>query len=303
MRATSLLVLRASFALRVGGCSRFGINKSKFLISEVRRYEIWGQISGSDWQTAAMRPRQGMEFCQIDLQAQRTKLHSTHPRKNGYCRLPHQKSRKKESLCKITERVCIWSASGTSTLLSWWPWGHRGVPRRWWRPTARCKREKKRRYMSKNWTYSSRFCFLKKLPQFFLSGSSVRITTHKKRQEHWLQCIKLCAIRRPGLSTSSSISSTRTSAIVDVPIPQIVKILSRFLTRSSWSEFLRRFVNRSLSNTPICTFSVFFLSWDVCSTRKKWKYEWRASEKPAAKIRRNNWRLRRSTKRYIAWIA
>ena len=43
------------------------------------------------------------------------------------------------------------------------------------RPTARCKPEKKRRYTSKNWTYSSKLCFLKKLPQFFPWGNSVRI--------------------------------------------------------------------------------------------------------------------------------
>ena len=40
---------------------------------------------------------------------------------------------------------------------------------------ARCEQLKKRRYMSNNWTYSSLLCFFKKLPQFFLSGSSLRI--------------------------------------------------------------------------------------------------------------------------------
>ena len=36
-------------------------------------------------------------------------------------------SRRKESLRWIPELVCIWSVSETLTLLSWRPWGHRGV--------------------------------------------------------------------------------------------------------------------------------------------------------------------------------
>ena len=62
----------------------------------------------------------------------------------------------------------------TSTLLSWRPWRHRGVRRRWWRPTARCKPEKKPRCMSSNWTYSSKLCFLKKLSQCFHWGNSAK---------------------------------------------------------------------------------------------------------------------------------
>ena len=41
-------------------------------------------------------------------------------RRNGYSRLRQQKSRRKESLWWIPERVCIWSVSKTVTLLSWW---------------------------------------------------------------------------------------------------------------------------------------------------------------------------------------
>ena len=111
----------------------------------------------------------------------------------------------------------------TLTLPSWRPWGHRGVLRRWWRPTARCKQEKKPRYMSKNWTYSWRLCFLKKLPQFFLSGSSARImgipTTGPAVKNHISQkrARELIAILSnyvpfvvPGLSTSSSTTPTPT---------------------------------------------------------------------------------------------
>ena len=98
-----------------------------------------------------MRPKQGLQSCQKHVQAlrEKTRLHSTRPRNTGYSRLRQQKSRRKESLWWIPELVCIWSASETLTLLSWRPWGHRGVRRRWWRPTARCKQEKTPRYMSK----------------------------------------------------------------------------------------------------------------------------------------------------------
>ena len=49
------------------------------------------------------------------------RLHSTRPRKNGYCRLPQQKSRKKESMWWIPELVCIRSASEILTLPNWRP--------------------------------------------------------------------------------------------------------------------------------------------------------------------------------------
>ena len=57
----------------------------------------------------------------------------------------------------------------------WRPWGHRRIRRRWWREKVRCKPDKKPLYLSKNWTYLSKLCFLKKLPQFFLWGNSVRV--------------------------------------------------------------------------------------------------------------------------------
>ena len=84
-----------------------------------------------------------------------TKLHSTRPRKNGYSRLRQQKSQRKESLWWIFGGSSMWSASETLTMLSWRPWGHRGVLRRW-RPKARCEQIKKRRYTSNNGTYSWR---------------------------------------------------------------------------------------------------------------------------------------------------
>ena len=75
----------------------------------------------------------------------KTKLHSTRPRRNGYSRLRQQKSLRKESLWWIPELACIWSTRNTLTQPNWRPGGHWGVRRWWWRPTARCKQEKKPR--------------------------------------------------------------------------------------------------------------------------------------------------------------
>ena len=62
-----------------------------------------------------MRPKQGTEPRQKTYATSNrtTKLHSTRPRKKGYSRLRQQKSRRKESLWRILELVCIWSASDT----------------------------------------------------------------------------------------------------------------------------------------------------------------------------------------------
>ena len=62
--------------------------------------EIWGQISGRDWKTTAMCPKQGLEPCQKHLQAhtKKTRVHSTRPRKIETSWLRKHKSRRKESL-------------------------------------------------------------------------------------------------------------------------------------------------------------------------------------------------------------
>ena len=168
-----------------------------------------------------------MESCQKTSTSskRKTRLHSTFPGRNGYSRLRQKKSRRKESLQWIRERVCIWSARGTFTLLSWKPLGHREVRRRWWRPTARCKPEKKPLYLSKNWTYSWRTCFLKKLPQFFsvgkfcedhwytyhwTSGQKPHLTKNGKKIDcNVSNCVPFVV---PGLLTSSSTTLTPTSS-------------------------------------------------------------------------------------------
>ena len=48
----------------------------------------------------------------------------------------------------------------------------------------------------------------------------------------------------------SAVADRRAS--VDVLVPQIVKTMSRLLTRSSRSDFLRGYANRSLSNLLSC---------------------------------------------------
>ena len=52
------------------------------------------------------------------------------------------------------------------------------------------------------------------------------------------------------MSLMSAVADRRAS--VDVPVPRIVKTISRFLTRSSRSDFLRGFANRSLSTLLSC---------------------------------------------------
>ena len=83
----------------------------------------------------------------------------------------------------------------------------------------------KPRFLSKNWTCSWRLCFLKKLPQFFHSGSSARIMgiltagpetknhISPKRQENWLQFIKLFTIRSPWFINEFLHDATRASSL------------------------------------------------------------------------------------------
>ena len=111
----------------------------------------------------------------------------------------------------------------------------------------------------KQLTYLSMFCFLKKLPQFFpwrnsvrivgihTTGSAVKNTSHHKWQEKWLQ----------------------------------------FSNYVPFAVFL---------NYTFTDFSIIFIEgfriWcqqihRKSSTGKKWKYEWRASERPATGFHRN----------------
>ena len=130
----------------------------------------------------------------------------------------------------------------------------------------RCKPEKKPRYTAKNWTYSSKLRFSKKLSQFFPWGNFVRswvympldqrskTTSHQQWQENWLQHIQLCTIC------------------------------------GSWCIYECLLYN---AHTYFCIiFITGFRLWcqpihRKSSTRKKWKYEWRASGRPAAWIHRN----------------
>ena len=94
---------------------------------------------------------------------------------------------------------------------------------------------------------------------------------HQKGHENWLQYIKLCAIR------------------------------------GSW------FIWEFLCNAHTYFIIIFITGFKIwrkqihwkSSTRKKWKCEWRAVGRPAARNHRNRkkWGTRRCTKRYISWIA
>ena len=182
-----------------------GKNNCRSSSAKSLRSKIRGSVPRRDWKTTAMCPKQGLGSCQKYVQARRetTRLHSSHPQRSGFSQVPHQESRVRESLWLIPERVGKWSVRKTLTRLSWRPWGHQGVRRRWWRPTAWCERMKRRRYGSNNWTYSSKFCFFKKLPQCFHWGNSamnvcIRITwkavkdhilPKRGERNNWLQYI------------------------------------------------------------------------------------------------------------------
>ena len=192
----------------------------------------------------------------------KTKLHSTRPRKNGYSWLRQQKSRRKESLWWILEPACIRSASETVTLLSWRLWGHRGVRRRWWRPTARCIQEKKQRFSSKNWIYSGRLCFLKIHRQFFHSDNSARI------------------MRKPitGPAVKNHISSEMAREI-DCNISNYAHLVVLGLSASSSSTTLSPTSSSSSSQGSVFDFSKYTKN-PVLD--RSGKYEWGATEKPAA---------------------
>ena len=104
--------------------------------------------------TAAMCPKQGLESWQKHIQSRRKRQGCILLSRGGMdtpdC--VNKTAGGNRVLHMIQEGVCIWWVKKTSTLLSWRPWGRRRVRRRWWRPTARFKQEKKRRYTSKNWT-------------------------------------------------------------------------------------------------------------------------------------------------------
>ena len=157
-----------------------------------------------------MCPRQGLEPCQQHF--------SYILFARGNSRLRQHKSRRKKSLWWIPELACIWSARKTLTLPSWRQWGYRGVLRRWWRPTGRCKPGKKSRLLSRNWTYSRRWCFLKKHTRssftwealrgyhgytyHWTSGQKPHLTKNGKRIDWNISnCVPFVVL---GLSTSSS---------------------------------------------------------------------------------------------------
>ena len=86
------------------------------------------------------------------------------------------------------------------TLLSWRPWGHREVRRRWWRPTARlqtregihgtCQRIGPFRDGYASWRNFRRSFFGETLWGSWVihtTGKAVKNTSHQKWQENWLQ--------------------------------------------------------------------------------------------------------------------
>ena len=152
---------------------------SKFLISEV--LTLWNLRTGpmKRLNDSSDVPEARLAIWQETYTSskKKTKLHATFPRTAEEWVLPAASTKEleekefvvdSEASMRMVSKKDLNSAELETMRTS-------RVRRRWWRPTARCKPEKKPRYMSKNWTYSSKLCFLKKLPQFFPWGKDVRI--------------------------------------------------------------------------------------------------------------------------------
>ena len=139
----------------------------------------------------------------------KTRLHSTFPRKNGCSRLREQKSRRKESLWQIPERICLWSAKDlssadleamrTSKSLTTVVTANGEVQTRG-EATENVKQlnlfvtvmllEETPAVLSLEETLWRSFVYLS-------LDQRPKTTSHQKGQENWLQHIKLCAIRCP----------------------------------------------------------------------------------------------------------
>ena len=109
--------------------------------------------------------------------------------------------------------------------------------------------------MSKNWTYSWQLCFLKKLPQFFVSGSSARIM----------------GIPTTGPVVRNHIPPKMWSNYV----PFVVHGLSKKFLYFIFTWFFNIFI------------AGFCAPHGKSSNRKKWIYGWRVTGKPVAWISRN----------------
>ena len=134
------------------------------------RYEIWGPVPWRDWKTTAMCSKQGMEPCQkIYKLKEKDKATFYSPAEEWV--LPAASTKEPDEREFVVGSGACMHMVSKKDLDS--PELRMSRSRR---PTARCKPEKKSRYMSKNWTHSWRWCFLKQHPQFFHSGSSARIT-------------------------------------------------------------------------------------------------------------------------------
>ena len=121
----------------------------------------------------------------------------------------------------VGKRVCCWFRSECLHVVSekGRPLGHQEVRRRWWQLTARCKQEKKRQYMSNNWTFLQSYaswrnscssCFKATLWgswAYILLDLRSKTTSHQKLQENWLPKIQLGTNCVPGSSASSSSSA------------------------------------------------------------------------------------------------
>ena len=156
---------------------------------------------------------------------------------------------------------------------NWRPWGYRRIRRRWWRPTARCKQEKKPQYVKEldllvTVTLLEGTPAVLSLEALWRSWENLpldqwsKTTSHPKWQNNQLQYSELRTIRCP------------------------------------WS------VDELLYFIFTCFFNIFIAGYcdqhGKSSNGKKWNYEWRVTVKPVAWIR-TNWKHKIRRRRITKW--
>ena len=187
-------------------------------------------------------------------------------RKVGSPKCLSKRAVERESLWLIPKRVCVMvsekdlssaelatmrTSSGPITVVT---------------ANGEVRTNKKRRYTSNSWTYWSQLSFFEKLPQCF----------------HWRNSAKNMSVPVIGKAVRILISSKMARELIAI-YPTMYHLWFPGLAASSFST------------APSTYFSIIFITgfriWCQqihrnSSTRKKWKYEWRASGRPAAWIHR-----------------
>ena len=191
------------------------------------------------------------------------------------------------SLCLRQQRsLALWQ----DTLLpqSWRPWGHRGVRRRWWRPTARCEQDKEATVYVKQLDLFVTFMILEETPEV--------LSLRKFCEDHgytyyWTSC------QKPHLTQKGK----RIDCNISNYVPFVVPGLSTSFLYNAHTYFSNIFITGLRFLTLADTQKIQY-------PKRSGSTSEGATGKPAAWTNRNRkhkskWRTRRSTDRSIAWLA